>query len=175
VEGAAAAVYFSGIAALFPEWAGFQGRNRRPPKDPANSVLSFGYALLLSEAVSAVEQVGLDPTIGVFHTDGDRPSLALDLMEEFRPLLVDTVAIELFTRGRLSTGDFTEDPGSGAVLMTKPAQRVVVAAFEERLLTPAHHPATDKRTTYRRALTLQARQIAQCLTGDAVYLPMRWR
>jgi CRISP-associated protein Cas1 len=117
LEGAAARAYFQAWTVCVDPAFGFTGRNRRPPLDVVNSALSFGYAILLSEAVSALVATGLDPAIGFLHTEHDgRPSLALDLAEEFRPLVVDQVVLEALRRRRLrpAHGRRDEHRGGGA-------------------------------------------------------------
>jgi CRISPR-associated endonuclease Cas1 len=102
LEGAAAREYFTALRCVVPEPLRFNGRSRRPPLDVVNAALSYGYTLLLGEAVAALAAAGLDPAIGLLHTDADRrPSLALDLIEEFRPLVVDQVVITAARTGRL--------------------------------------------------------------------------
>lgn len=123
-EGAATRAYFDGLRYLFPEGAGFSGRNRRPPKDPANAALSFGYAVLLGEVLSAVALVGLDPVGGFLHLDHEkRPSLALDLMEEVRPVIVDTTVLDLFRREILTSEHFTTDHKKQGVFLNQVGRR----------------------------------------------------
>jgi CRISPR-associated protein Cas1 len=176
VEGAAARVYFDVLQRLLPDDSGFTGRRRRPPKDPVNAALGYAYAVLLGEAVSAVSVVGLDPVAGFLHDDSERrPSLGLDLMEEFRPLLVDSVVVELFRRRRLRGEDHFRPEGRG-IYLNQPGRAVLLSAFEDRMLTLFHHLPSGKRVTYRRALTLQAHQIAAVLEGrSAEYEPVPWR
>src|SRR5689334_13392801 len=102
LEGAAAREYFTAVGRAVPEQLRFAGRSRRPPLDLVNAALSFGYTILLGEAVAALAAAGLDPAIGLLHADADRrPSLALDLIEEFRPLVVDQVVITAARRDQL--------------------------------------------------------------------------
>lgn len=175
IEGAASRAYFRAWRHLVSDEVRFAGRNRRPPRDPVNAALSYGYALLVGMCAAALEAAGLDHHVGFLHDDEDgRPSLALDLMEEFRPLIVDTVVLESFRRGVLESSDFrTRD---GGVLLSEPGRRRFVAAFEERMLTRFAHVPSGTRTSYRRALFLQARQVA-ALIRDAIpsYSPVRWR
>jgi CRISPR-associated protein Cas1 len=141
LEGIAARTYFGVLTHIVPDWTMFSGRNRRPPRDPVNAVLSYGYALLLGEAVAAVRVAGLDPSCGFLHRDNDRrPSLALDLMEEFRPLIVDTVTLELFRRRQLKAEDFITE--GSAVMLRDAARRVVVEAMEHRFISEFAHLST---------------------------------
>jgi CRISP-associated protein Cas1 len=176
IEGNASRSYFNALGTLMPPWAAFTGRNRRPPRDPPNSMLSFGYSLLAGEMVAAVVVAGLDPLCGFLHTDDDgRPSLALDLIEEFRPLLVDTTVIELIRRRQMQAEGFvTED--DGGVLMDDDARRTLIAAIESRLITEFAHVPSGNRITYRRAMVLQARQVVSWIAGERdVYEPVTWR
>jgi CRISPR-associated protein Cas1 len=176
VEGAAAAAYFGALAHLVPAWTGFQRRQRRPPKDPFNSALSYSYAILLAEVVAAISTVGLDPAAGLLHGDHEtRPSLALDLMEEFRPLVVDAAVLNLFRRNALNEEMFVAEP-DGRVSLTGDGRRRLVAGVEERLLTVYSHVPSGKRVSYRRSMLLQAQQLARVVEGrQEVYEPVVWR
>jgi CRISPR-associated protein Cas1 len=172
LEGAAARAYYRAYADLFgprAERAGlrfsFQRRTRRPPRDRPNAVLSFLYGLLVKECTIAVRRVGFDPLLGFYHRPRfGRPALALDLMEEFRPLLADSTLLTLANGGQLTTGDFTER--GGAVSLTASGRRAVLGAFERRMITELMHPTFGYRVTYRRALELQARLLAGTLMCD---------
>lgn len=177
IEGAAARTYFGAFGELLPNWCQFDGRVRQPPTDPANAVLSYLYTVLSGHAVGALLTAGLDPAAGFLHGDHDRrPSLALDLIEEFRPVLVDTVTLELFRRGSLVPNMFERDERDGALSMSQKARARIVKSLEERLLTVFAHVPSGKRVSYRRALFLQAQQIASCLRDGMVdYVPISWR
>ena len=174
VEGAATAAYFGGLGAFFPEPFPFAGRNRRPPKDPANALLSFGYALLASDVESAILRVGLDPCIGYLHLiDYGRPSLALDIMEEFRPVIVDALVLDLLNHGRMSAEDF--DRRDDGVFLAGDGRKRFIVAYQERVCVEVQYPGIDgrvQRITYRCCFELQARRIARLLRGeDKTYLP----
>ena len=178
VEGSATARYFGGVRALIgPEWR-FEARIRRPPPDRVNALLSFGYTLLVHKMLGAVESVGFDPYAGFLHQiDYGRPSLVLDLIEEFRPLLVDSLVIRCCNDGRIAFDDFTETPdGAYPVLLSDEGKRRFVAAFEERMRTAVTHPdGADGRpgkVDYLRCLTLQARRLARAVQGGADYEPL---
>lgn len=173
-EGSAAKIYFEASSRLVPPWTQFRGRHKRPPSDPVNSVLSYSYAILTGEADAALQLAGLDPAAGFLHTDGDRPSLALDLMEELRPLIVDTVTLELFSRRALTAEHFTNEAKLG-VRLTEQGRRVVSAAIEERLLTRVLHPGSGIRVSYRHAIGLQGQRLARWIRSGEPYVPMRWR
>ncbi|MCK6581267.1 MAG: CRISPR-associated endonuclease Cas1 [Anaerolineae bacterium] len=171
-EGKAAAYYFQGIRALLqPDW-GFEGRQYYPPPDPVNALLSLAYTLLRKDVEAQLQLVGLDPYLGFFHTLGyDRPALALDLMEEFRPSVADLVVLNLVRDGAVTLADFetTNDP-TFPVRMSSAAVEKLVAAYEERLETRVQAPAAtgqSGQSAYRRIIELQAYQIARLVRGEA--------
>jgi CRISPR-associated endonuclease Cas1 len=150
VEGAASARYFEALAGFFPAEFPFERRSRRPPRNPANSILSFLYTLLASEITLHLYAAGLEPAWGLFHdNDGRRPSLALDLMEPYRAPLCDALALDLLNHHRLATEDF-EQAGVGWFLQPN-ARRRVYAAWETRLEREFFHEQTRTRTTLRRS------------------------
>ena len=167
VEGAATRRYFVALVLLVPPDVEFHGRNRRPPRDPMNSLLSFGYALLLPEVEAACRTAGLDPWFGFLHRPGhNRPSLALDLIEEFRPLIVDTIAVSAFNRGTLHPDrDFVTTEQRGCRIESSEARKRYIASYETRMLRRFAHVPSGTRGSYRRALHLQARQLATVLLG----------
>jgi CRISPR-associated protein Cas1 len=146
-EGEAAQAYFAAFPHLLrgdPAF-GFPGRVRRPPTDPVNALLSFVYVLLTHDARSALESVGLDPAVGFLHRDRPgRPSLALDLSEEFRAWLADRLVLTLVNRRQLAPGDFEMRPG-GAVVMREGARKTVLVAYQERKRETLVHPFTGER------------------------------
>jgi CRISPR-associated protein Cas1 len=181
VEGSATARYFRGIRALLPDAWAFPGRQRRPPPDAVNVLLSLGYTLLMHKLLGAVQAVGCDPYQGFLHQlDYNRPALALDLMEEVRPLLVDSLVLRCCGDGRVTPADFT--PGDDAqypLVMSDAGKRRFVTAFEERMRTEATHPdGADGRpgkVTYLRCLDLQARRLARAIQRDELYVPFTAR
>ena len=159
MEGLAARAYFGAFGELLDKMA-FTGRRRRPPPDPVNSLLSLGYTLLTYEAFSAVASVGFDPYIGFFHADTyGRPSLALDIMEEFRPAVVDTLVMGVINRGQIKPEDFEigTDDGKPIALLNDDARKRFLALYEARMMVPITH--LDRPMTYRGALHAQARQV----------------
>lgn len=159
MEGLAARAYFGAFGELL-DGMEFTGRHRRPPPDPVNSLLSLGYTLLTYEAFSAVASVALDPYIGFFHTDTyGRPSLALDIMEELRPVIVDLLVLGCVNQRRLSLDDFEigEQNEKPIALLTNEARKRFLALYEQRMMTPITH--LSRPMTYRGALHAQARQI----------------
>lgn len=142
------------------------GRSRRPPLDPINALLSFLYALLANDCASAVEAAGLDPQVGFLHAlRPGRPSLALDLMEEFRPLLADRVAFALVNRRQVTSADFLHRPG-GAVEMTEAGRRTVLATYQKRKQEEVTHPLLAEAIPLGLAPLIQARILARAVRGD---------
>ncbi|WP_198047695.1 CRISPR-associated endonuclease Cas1 [Kutzneria sp. 744] len=165
LEGAAARAYFQAWAAIVPE-LGFSGRNRRPPLAVVNSALSFGYAVLLSEAVTALAAAGMDSSVGFLHTEQDgRPSLALDLMEEFRPLVVDQVVLELVRRNRLGPQHGHRDEERGGVLLTRAGREALLDGYERRMLTVTRGALPGFAGSLRRHLYRQAQVLAAWVDG----------
>jgi len=167
VEGDAARVYFSAFPKLLREPRfNFNGRVRRPPTDPVNALLSFVYALLTHDARSALEGVGLDPAVGLLHRDRPgRPSLALDLVEEFRAWFADRLVLTLINRRQLSPGDFTKADG-GTIRLTDAGRRTVLIAFQDRKREELQHPFTGERLLVGLLWHEQARLLAAHLRGD---------
>lgn len=165
LEGAGTALYFSVFGRLLNEDWDFERRQRRPPTDPVNALLSFGYVLLMNQVASAVSVVGLDPYVGFLHSSQfGKPALALDVMETFRPLIVDSTVLTLLNNGMLSKKDFKEE--MGAWRLTEEGRRTYLAKFEERLDTEIKHPVFNYKATYRRSLELEVRLVAKYLTGE---------
>lgn len=146
-------------------------RTRRPPRDRLNAVLSFLYALLRSECASALEGVGLDPQVGYLHSiRPGRPALALDLMEEFRPIIADRLAVTLINRGQLKPGQFDELPG-GAVHLSDDGRRVVIEAYQRRKQDEVEHRVIKRKVPLGLLPHLQARLLARHLRGDLAHYP----
>ncbi len=168
VEGAAAELYFSRLGCLLrscDERLSFQGRNRRPPRDPVNAVLSYLYGILAKECFITLLAVGFEPYLGFYHQPRyGRPALALDLMEEFRPIIADSTAVSLFNNKELAVKDFviTEE----GVMISPPAKRKVVAAYERRMDTKITHPLFGYKISYRRVLEVQSRLLGRALFGE---------
>lgn len=179
IEGEAAASYFTAFPHLItvPDEAfAFTGRNRRPPLDPVNALLSFVYTLLVHDCRSALEGVGLDPCVGFLHTDRPgRPSLALDLMEEFRAFLADRLVLSLINRRQIQPKDF-QDSAGGAVTMTDDARKTVLATWQSRKQEEITHPYLGEKCKAGLLPHLQAQLLARHLRGDLdAYPPFIWR
>ncbi len=165
IEGAGTAAYFGVFGRLLRDDWGFPGRQKRPPPDPVNALLSFGYVVLMSHAASAVNVVGLDPYVGFLHSSQyGKPALALDVMEPFRPLIVDSVVLTLLNNRALKREDFVEELGSWR--LRDEARRLFLTKLEERLDTEVEHPVLEEKVTYRRALELEVRLLAKWLMGE---------
>ena len=169
IEGTAAAIYFEQFATMLKgaEWKfDFRGRNRRPPRDPVNSLLSMGYSILAKELAGVCHAVGLDPFLGFLHQPRyGRPALALDLMEEFRPLTADSVAISLVNRGELGPEDFIRS--ANGTFLNEAGRRRFCEAWFRRLDTEVSHPEFGYKMAYRRMFEVQGRQLWRYLRGEA--------
>ena len=143
----------------------FKTRNRRPPRDPVNALLSFGYALLLKDCFSALCAVGFDPYCGFFHVGRHgKPSLALDLMEEFRAVIADSVVLTLINNGYLTPKDFLV--WREACQLTEDGRKRFFQAYEQRKATIVTHPVFGYKMSYGRMLEVQARMLAAFVRGD---------
>lgn len=170
LEGMAAAVYFEGFGGMLKareEVAfDFTVRNRRPPRDPVNALLSMGYSILCKELTGICHTVGLDPFVGVMHQPRyGRPALALDLMEEFRPLIADSVAISIINRGEVGKGDFLMS--ASGVSLSEQGRRAFWEAYSRRMDMEVSHPQFEYKMAYRRMLEVQARQMWRFVRGEA--------
>ncbi len=171
-EGNAARLYFEAFGEMLSIQTGFEvsGRVRRPPTDPVNAMLSFGYAMLAKEALAAVIAVGFEPGLGFYHKiRPGRPSLALDLMEEFRPLIVDSTVLSIVNSREIRSSHF--DRRGKAIVLTQEGRRTFIGALERRLRSSIVHPAFGYNVTYRRALSIQARLLARTIQGDIPTYP----
>ena len=181
IEGTAARLYFGQFHTLLSPRcevaAEFQahGRARRPPPDPVNAVLGFCYSLLTKDLVAVLTGVGLDPFLGVLHQPRyGRPALALDLAEEFRALVAESVALQCFNNGEINEKSFMR--GHLGVVLTADGRRSVIQAHERRLDMELKHPLFGYQVSYRRVLDLQARVLAASFTGELdSYTPLMTR
>lgn len=182
IEGMAAHDYFGNFARLFRgagAWAGeifaAEGRNRRPPRDEVNAVLSFLYAMLTKECTVTAQSVGFEVYRGVYHAPKyGRPAIGLDLCEEFRPLVADSVCVTLFNQGELGPGDFVKR--ARGVALTAKGRRAVLAGYERRLNQMVRHPVFGYTVSYRRVMELQARLLRAVILGEiASYRPFTTR
>jgi CRISPR-associated endonuclease Cas1/CRISPR-associated protein Cas4 len=174
IEGAAAATYFGAFPMMLredgPPAFDFRTRNRRPPADPVNALLSFAYALLVRTWHVALSGVGLDPYRGFYHTvRHGRPALALDMMEPFRPVLCDSTVLTVINNGEVAPGDFII--AAGGCSMTQGARKALIAAFERRLEQELTHPVFGYQISYRRLIEVQARLLCRHLQGEIDTFP----
>lgn len=154
----------------------FHGRNRRPPLDPVNALLSFAYSLLANDCASALESVGLDSYVGFFHRDRPgRASLALDLMEELRPCMADRFVVTLINN-RMMRADYFDKRESGAVLLTDDGRRVFLKSWQEKKKDMLKHPYLQEKLPWGMIPYLQALLLARHLRGDLdAYPPFLWK
>ncbi len=173
LEGAGSAAYFGAFNQLIRvEHFSFEGRRRRPPTDPVNALLSFGYSLLRHDVQSAVNIVGFDPYLGYLHFQRyGRPGLALDLMEEFRPLVVDAMVLKAINLRKIKPSDFTVEPISNAVLLSKEGLREFLRSYGEKKQEKFIHPALGKKISYQEAFEIQARLVGKFLMGEIDQYP----
>lgn len=179
LEGDAAHTYFGVFDNLIvaqKESFLFQERNRRPPLDNVNCLLSFLYTLLVHDCRSALEAVGLDPAVGFLHRDRPgRPSLALDIMEEFRPFLADRLALSLINLRQVQDKGFNKTE-AGAVMMTDETRKKLLVAYQERKQEEIYHPFLDEKLNIGLLFHVQAMLLARCLRGDLDgYPPFIWK
>jgi CRISPR-associated protein Cas1 len=174
IEGSAACAYFSRFGSMLKvdeEDFSFEGRNRRPPRDPVNAVLSYLYGVLTKEFTVTVLAAGFDPYLGFYHQPRyGRPALALDLMEEFRPVIADAVTLSLFNKEELTSKDFIRT-GIG-VSMTAEAKKKVIAGYERKMHEEISHPIFCYKLSYRRVFEVQSRLLARVLYGELKEYPV---
>ena len=149
----------------------FTTRNRRPPRDPVNALLSLGYSLLAKDLTIAAAAVGFDPMIGYYHQPRfGRPALALDLMEPFRPLIVESAVLQAVNTRMVSIRDFIRS--ARAVALTPAGRKAFFLAYEQRMDTLVTHPLFGYRVSYRRLLEIQARLLAKYIEGSIDRYPV---
>ncbi|NLH98663.1 MAG: CRISPR-associated endonuclease Cas1 [Chthonomonadales bacterium] len=170
-EGAAARAYFAALGTMVRREFAFTARSRRPPRDPVNALLSFGYALLTAEITGVLSSVGLDAHLGFIHsTQYGRPALTLDILEEFRPVVADRIALRLVNNGILQVEHFepTED---GGVRMTEEGRAAYLQTYHAVMLAEVANRRSEGRTCFREALRTQAKRMRAAVTGDEPYNP----
>jgi CRISPR-associated protein Cas1 len=174
-EGSGAAAYFAAWPSLFDaaRWR-FGGRAYHPPPDPVNAMLSLGYTLLLNDVLGALYRIGLDPDVGFYHTlEYGRPSLALDLEEEFRPAVVDRLVLRLVRQADLDPGVHFQGSGQEGAQMTDEMRRFFLERYEEQMAVRTGYPPHGHQLTYRQMIAGQAEHLARCLLGrEAHYQPL---
>jgi CRISPR-associated protein Cas1 len=175
-EGRGARAYFQIFRQAMPEAWSFDRRARRPPPDPTNALLSLGYTLLTQNMIAAAEIVGLDPYDGLFHADKHgRPALALDLEEEFRSIIVDSMVLTLINKELLTPDDFCPGP-KGGVRLKREALKTFFQQYGKRIHTRVIHPGLEHRLTYQQCFEVQARSLAKVIEGKKeTYTPFLTR
>ena len=177
LEGSAANIYWHNFPSMLSETAGFNmsSRNKRPPRDPVNALLSYGYTLLVRDFYSAILSVGLDPMMGFYHKIvAGRPALVLDLMETFRPLIVDSTVLRVINSGIIKSEDFLVL--SGCCQMKLAAKKKWIQAYENRVNELITHPQFDYRISYRRIFQLEVRLLSRVMEGEfEEYIPLMTR
>ncbi len=170
IEGAAAQTYFSRFNEMLKSDIEFKKRDRRPPPDPINAVLSYLYGMLSKECFVTLMGVGFDPYLGFYHSPRyGRPALALDMMEEFRPIIAESVAITLFNNEELKENDFVYTPTG--VNLKPEVKKKVIASYERRINSKITHTIFDYSVCYRRILETQARLLSRKLSGEIEEYP----
>lgn len=174
IEGTASAGYYRAFKNVLKRDLGFTSRIRRPPTDPVNSMLSLGYTLLVYAIQAAVSTVGLDPFQGFLHSpEPSRPSLVLDLMEEFRPIIVDSLVLWLVNSNVMTEEHFQRPEAEGRmVVLTEEGMKKFLHHYEQRVQTTVYHPRAHGQVTYRKCFELQARALAEAaLKQEPSYSP----
>ena len=179
IEGIAAARYFAVFNQLIIDQKGvfeFRERSRRPPLDKVNALLSFTYTLLMHDVRSALETIGLDPAVGFLHRDRPgRPGLALDIMEEFRPVIADRIVLSLINRRQVSGSGFKKAE-NGAVVMDDETRKTLLVEYQNRKQTEVVHPYIDEKVRIGLLFFVQANLLARFIRGDIDgYPPFFWR
>lgn len=171
VEGIASSIYFRAYGQLFRRELKFDGRERRPARDPINSLLSFGYTLITNELISLTCAMGFDPYIGCLHgLEYGRPSLALDLVEEFRHPIIDRFTLHLINNQILKEQDF-EDKGDEGVLLLESARKAYFLNYEKYMTKDIESNLSDAKKTYRELFKLQIHQFMDTVQNNSAYKP----
>ena len=173
-EGAAARIYFSTLGKLIDSEFTFSGRNKRPPLDPFNSMISLGYSIILNEIYGKLEGKGLNPYFGILHKDREKhPTLASDMMEEWRAVLIDTLVMGMLNGHELSNENFYRDSESGAVLLDKEGFKKYIGKLENKFHADQKYLSyIDYRVSFRRALDLQVNQLTKAIEENDASLYM---
>lgn len=169
IEGNLARIYYSGLSVILPDEFKFKKRTKRPPKDPFNSLLSFGYTLLHYEIFTSVVTRGLNPYAAFLHSDREKhPALCSDLMEEWRPVLVDSLAIAMIKKRQISKNDFNEDKNTGGVFLNKEGCQKFTVEFEKRLKQEvAYVEKLPYRMSFRRIIDRQILELTKAMENDS--------
>lgn len=167
-EGYLAKLYYRGINLILKEEFSFSKRTKRPPKDPFNAMLSFAYTLLLYEIFTSVMTKGLNPYVAFLHSDKyNHPALCSDLMEEWRPILVDSLAIALINTGKISLEHFEENKEANGIFLTKEGCKIMIEEFEKRLRQEVHYiTEVPYKMSFRRMIEYQVMKLIKAMEDD---------
>ena len=169
LEGKAATHYFQSWRCMLEEPWGFTGRKRRPPPDPVNALLSFGYTLLFQNVFSLLRIRGLNTHVGFLHTErSGHPALASDLMEEFRAPVVDATVLSLLFNNRIKPGEFEVNKLEGSCTLSEIARKTFIRAFEQKMNSQLIHPETDRKMDYRRCIDQQVQRLVECIRDPKI-------
>jgi CRISPR-associated protein Cas1 len=169
IEGICARTYYQALRHWFPTQWNFTGRNRRPPLDPINALLSWGYGVLLARVFSSCVLAGLDPYLGFFHAiEPYRPNLVLDLMEEFRPVVVEQAVISIIQSDLLAPEDFEPSPDGMGVWLGTLAKKLFLGELERRFQTAMIYPPQNRRLSLSQIILEQARSLGRCLVASVL-------
>lgn len=175
-EGLAARYYYQGLDSLLPSTFSFKGRNRQPPLDPFNSLLSFAYTLVLYDVYTAVVNLGLNPYASFLHSlRNGHPALCSDLMEEWRPVLADSLALSVVSKGIIQEDDFQKPDHEGGIYLNGKAAKVYIGEYEKKVRSRANYlPYVDYSVSFRRAIEMQCQRLARAVEeGEAdIYQPV---
>jgi len=172
IEGNSARVYFSGFAKMMLGNFIFEGREKHPPPDPVNALLSLGYTMVFNEISSLLDGMGFDPYLGYYHKiDYGRASLASDLLEEFRAPVADRMTLRLVNNRVLSSKDFYKNPNGNGIYLTREAMKKYFAEYEDFVSQEFTHPQTKERTSLRKCFRIQIERLASCIRGETDYQP----
>lgn len=172
IEGSGAKIYFAGFSKMMRGEFGFKGRKKRPAPDPVNALLSFGYTLLFNEISSFLDGIGFDPYIGFFHrVDYGRPSLAADLIEEFRAPTIDRLTLRLVNNHIFTLEDFSPHPKSGSIYLKREKMRRYLEEYEMYISYEFDHPEKGEKSNLRKCFREQAYKLAQTIMEKKDYLP----
>ena len=172
-------MYFAGLSRCVDEPFSFQGRNRRPPKDPFNSLLSLGYSILMNEVYMEIEARGLNPYFGFMHRDAEKhPTLVSDLMEEWRAVIVDAVVMSMINGHEISPDEFEADEEDGGCYLVKTSLGKFLSKLESKFLTESRYLSyVDYSVSFRRAISLQVGQLIKAIREEKadLYQPVLLR
>lgn len=178
-EGNAARQYFMALSKLIKEDFRFSGRNKRPPKDPFNSMISLGYTILMYEIMGEIENRGISPYIGFMHKDIERhPTLASDLLEEWRAVIVDATVMSLIQGNEIDISEFDKDEETGAVMISKNGINIFIKKLEKKLQSNMNYlEYLEHPVSFRRAIWWQVAKIVNCIDNENFddYKPIRIR